>query len=94
MLQLCWAFDDESWDQPLCVCNSAGRTLWLVGDSQTWHWYYSVECFLRRYAVDLQRRGVTNNSKLVQVATHRGVMADSALSMAPCTEQLRLKACA
>jgi hypothetical protein len=47
--------------------NSAGRTLWLVGDSQTWHWYYSAECFLRRYAIDLQRRGVTKDSKLVQV---------------------------
>jgi hypothetical protein len=47
--------------------NFAGRTLWLVGDSQTWHWYYSAECFLRRYAVDVRRRGVTTDKNLLQV---------------------------
>lgn len=36
-----------------------------MGDSQTWHWYYSAECFLRRRAVDLERRGVTANKTLV-----------------------------
>lgn len=41
----------------------AGRTLWFIGDSQTWHSYYSAECFLRSYAVDFVRRPATNSSE-------------------------------
>lgn len=43
-----------------------GRTLWLLGDSQTWHWYYAFECFLRRYAVDLKRQVATEDFKAYQ----------------------------
>ena len=32
-----------------------GRTLWFVGDSQTWHFFYSAECFLRSFAPSLRR---------------------------------------
>jgi hypothetical protein len=32
-----------------------GRTLWFMGDSQTWHFYYSAECFLREFAPSLRR---------------------------------------
>ncbi|KAL4425218.1 hypothetical protein ABPG75_009234 [Micractinium tetrahymenae] len=32
-----------------------GRTLWLMGDSQTWQFYYAVECFLREFAPSLRR---------------------------------------
>lgn len=32
-----------------------GRTLWLLGDSQTWNFYYAVECFLREFAPSLRR---------------------------------------
>ena len=32
-----------------------GRTLWYMGDSQTWHSYYSAECFLREFAPQLRR---------------------------------------
>lgn len=46
-----------------------GHTLWLIGDSQTWHWYYAVECFMRRYAVDLERRRVTSERQMVQELT-------------------------
>lgn len=35
-----------------------GRTLWLMGDSQSWHFYQAVECFLHPYAVDYRRRQV------------------------------------
>ena len=41
----------------------AGRTLWFIGDSQTWHSYYSAECFLRSYALDFVRRPATNSSQ-------------------------------
>ncbi|KDD73500.1 hypothetical protein H632_c2115p1, partial [Helicosporidium sp. ATCC 50920] len=33
-----------------------GRTLYFMGDSQTWHFYYAAECFLRAFAVDGPRR--------------------------------------
>ncbi len=33
-----------------------GRTLFFMGDSQTWHFYYSAECFLRGFAPSLQRK--------------------------------------
>ena len=32
-----------------------GRTLWFMGDSQTWHFFYSAECFLREFAPSLRR---------------------------------------
>jgi hypothetical protein len=32
-----------------------GRTLWFAGDSQTWHFFYSAECFLRNFAPSLHR---------------------------------------
>ena len=35
-----------------------GRTLWLLGDSQTWHFYYALECFLREFAPSLRRTWV------------------------------------
>ena len=35
---------------------AAGRTLWLMGDSQTWHLYYAAECFLRDHTADWVRR--------------------------------------
>ena len=42
--------------QPLHKSLPAGRTLWFLGDSQTWHSYYAAECFLRDHAVDWFRR--------------------------------------
>ena len=32
-----------------------GRTLWFMGDSQTFHFFYSAECFLREFAPSLRR---------------------------------------
>ncbi|KAI7846434.1 hypothetical protein COHA_000046 [Chlorella ohadii] len=32
-----------------------GRTLWLMGDSQAWNFYYALECFLREFSQDLRR---------------------------------------
>ncbi|PSC75638.1 hypothetical protein C2E20_1286 [Micractinium conductrix] len=32
-----------------------GRTLWFMGDSQTWHYFYAAECFLRNFAPSLKR---------------------------------------
>lgn len=32
-----------------------GRTLYFFGDSQTWHFYYSAECFLREFATGMRR---------------------------------------
>lgn len=31
------------------------RTLWWMGDSQTCHFYYSAECFLREFALRMNR---------------------------------------
>ncbi|KAL4430006.1 hypothetical protein ABPG77_004376 [Micractinium sp. CCAP 211/92] len=47
-----------------------GRTLFFMGDSQTWHFYYSAECFLRGFAPSLQRKPAVpggDNQKLVTV---------------------------
>jgi hypothetical protein len=32
-----------------------GRTLWFAGDSQTWAFFLSAECFLREFALTLNR---------------------------------------
>ncbi|EFN56574.1 hypothetical protein CHLNCDRAFT_144253 [Chlorella variabilis] len=32
-----------------------GRTMWFMGDSQTWAFYYAAECFLREFAPSLRR---------------------------------------
>jgi len=32
-----------------------GRTLWFMGDSQTWAFFYAAECFLREFAPSLVR---------------------------------------
>jgi len=32
-----------------------GRTLWFMGDSQTWNLFYAAECFLREFAPSLVR---------------------------------------
>jgi hypothetical protein len=32
-----------------------GRTLWFVGDSQTWALYQAAECFLREFALTPRR---------------------------------------
>ena len=32
-----------------------GRTLWFIGDSQTYQLWYAAECFLREFAHSLRR---------------------------------------
>ncbi|PRW50814.1 hypothetical protein C2E21_5439 [Chlorella sorokiniana] len=47
-----------------------GRTLWFMGDSQTWHYYYSAECFLREFAPSLRRTtavAAQDNNRLITV---------------------------
>lgn len=46
-----------------------GRTLWLLGDSQTLHFYYAVECLLREFAPSLQRTDPLPSPKLVKQLT-------------------------
>ncbi|KAL4430810.1 hypothetical protein ABPG75_006066 [Micractinium tetrahymenae] len=46
-----------------------GRTLWLLGDSQTWHFYYAVECFLREFAPSLRRSDPLPSADLVRALT-------------------------
>ncbi|GAB4823852.1 hypothetical protein N2152v2_010898 [Parachlorella kessleri] len=41
-----------------------GRTLWFMGDSQTWHFYLAVECFLHEFALDFVRRNVTDDPEM------------------------------
>ncbi|PSC75375.1 hypothetical protein C2E20_1285 [Micractinium conductrix] len=48
-----------------------GRTLWFMGDSQTWSFYYAAECFLREFAPSLVRKPAVavqenNQMRLVQ----------------------------
>ncbi len=33
-----------------------GRTLWLIGDSQTTHWFDALECFMQRLTVEAARQ--------------------------------------
>ncbi|PSC75775.1 hypothetical protein C2E20_1281 [Micractinium conductrix] len=50
-----------------------GRTLWLMGDSQTWNLYYATECFMREFATTLQRRpAVQPHSENEGLITVRG----------------------
>lgn len=45
---------------------NAGHTLWFIGDSQIWHFYYAAECALRSYTTSLVRRNVTDDVNLVE----------------------------
>lgn len=47
-----------------------GRTLWFIGDSQTFNSYYAAECFLREYALDYIRRPVTNDTAGEKLLRH------------------------
>lgn len=51
-----------------------GRTLWLLGDSQTWHFYYAVECFLREFAPSLRRSPPLPSAALVDTLTTASIM--------------------
>mgnify|MGYP001810714616 CR=1 FL=1 len=45
-----------------------GRTLWFLGDSQTWNFYYAAECFMREFAPSLRRTCVASSqARVVEV---------------------------
>ncbi|KAI3433673.1 hypothetical protein D9Q98_003482 [Chlorella vulgaris] len=46
-----------------------GRTLWLLGDSQTWSLFTAAECFLREFAPSLQRTDPLPSKQLNDLLT-------------------------
>lgn len=61
-----FGFDFEAFSPAELFARLQGKTLWLLGDSQTWHWYYAFECFMRRFAVNLERQVATKDLKAYQ----------------------------
>ena len=60
----------------------AGRTLWFIGDSQTWHSYLSAECFLRDYAIDFVRRpAMTGSEGEIPLHVVRGDVLESSVCL-------------
>lgn len=47
-----------------------GRTLWFIGDSQTCHFFFAAECFLREFAPTLKRRPAFPKDINMQLNTH------------------------